>query len=272
MPQLLQLPARRKAGKSCWIERPWRKPVHNTIPKACFNWHLPCILTEMSTGLSPSFGAKGIKSALSGAKAVPHSVASLGRTGAPVVTLPISKRSRLTESDVLRGFLLLGMTLTHLPTKASSISNQMFGFVSDAEGFIFLAAFLIGQIEQRKQQKGGIRRSARRLEADLQNLLLSLHATCSHIHARGRDRTQIQSACTREFAVILPAKSQAGSHRGGATQVPAFLDGYSADVHRFHAADSACTQSRSEPGLGNGSFRQFRSLGGGPVWSSSLGV
>jgi hypothetical protein len=50
-------------------------------------------------------------------------------------------------------FCFWAWALTHLPTKASCISNQMFGFVSDAEGFIFLAAFLIGQIEQRKQQK-----------------------------------------------------------------------------------------------------------------------
>jgi hypothetical protein len=57
--------------------------------------------------------------------------------------------------DILRGFLLLGMTLTHLPTKASVISNQTFGFVSDAEGFIFLAAFLVGQIEQRTDQRCG---------------------------------------------------------------------------------------------------------------------
>ena len=35
------------------------------------------------------------------------------------------------------------MTLTHLPTKASVISNQTFGFVSGAEGFIFLAAFMV---------------------------------------------------------------------------------------------------------------------------------
>jgi hypothetical protein len=89
------------------------------------------------------------------AVAVPHSVASLGRARAPVVALPISKPRRLIELDILRGFLLLGMTLTHLPTKASSISNQTFGFVSDAEGFIFLAAFLMGQIEQRNQQKWG---------------------------------------------------------------------------------------------------------------------
>ncbi|HEX4168983.1 MAG TPA: OpgC domain-containing protein [Bryobacteraceae bacterium] len=65
--------------------------------------------------------------------------------------------------DVLRGFLLLGMTLTHLPTKAAIISNQTFGFVSDAEGFIFLAAFLVGQIEQRTHQHWGESRVMRDL-------------------------------------------------------------------------------------------------------------
>jgi hypothetical protein len=69
--------------------------------------------------------------------------------------LATNKPRRLIELDVLRGFLLLGMTLTHLPTKASVISNQTFGFVSDAEGFIFLAAFLVGQIEQRTDQRCG---------------------------------------------------------------------------------------------------------------------
>jgi hypothetical protein len=45
------------------------------------------------------------------------------------------------------------MTLTHLPTRASIISNQTFGFVSGAEGFIFLAGFMIGQLETRIEQK-----------------------------------------------------------------------------------------------------------------------
>ncbi len=62
---------------------------------------------------------------------------------------------RLIELDILRGFLLLWMTLTHLPTKASIISNQTFGFVSGAEGFIFLAAFMVGQLEHRVEQKSG---------------------------------------------------------------------------------------------------------------------
>ena len=74
---------------------------------------------------------------------------------APALKLSAGKPRRLIELDILRGFLLLGMTLTHLPTKASVISNQTFGLVSDAEGFIFLAAFMMGLIEQRTYQKCG---------------------------------------------------------------------------------------------------------------------
>ena len=62
---------------------------------------------------------------------------------------------RLVELDILRGFLLLWMTLTHLPTKASLISNQTFGFVSGAEGFIFLSGFMIGQLEARIERRSG---------------------------------------------------------------------------------------------------------------------
>jgi hypothetical protein len=62
---------------------------------------------------------------------------------------------RLIELDILRGFLLLWMTLTHLPTAASILSNQTFGFVSGAEGFIFLSAFMVGQLEHRIEEKRG---------------------------------------------------------------------------------------------------------------------
>ncbi len=47
------------------------------------------------------------------------------------------------------------MTFTHLPTKVSNISNQTFGFVSGAEGFIFLAAFMVGQLEFRRELSRG---------------------------------------------------------------------------------------------------------------------
>ncbi|HMF75106.1 MAG TPA: OpgC domain-containing protein [Bryobacteraceae bacterium] len=62
---------------------------------------------------------------------------------------------RSIEIDILRGFLLLWMTLTHLPTQASVVSNQTFGFVSGAEGFIFLAAFMVGQLQYHVEQKRG---------------------------------------------------------------------------------------------------------------------
>lgn len=64
---------------------------------------------------------------------------------------------RRIELDILRGFLLLWMTLTHLPTRASAISNQTFGFVSGAEGFIFLSAFMVGQLEHRIEGRRGYR-------------------------------------------------------------------------------------------------------------------
>jgi hypothetical protein len=76
---------------------------------------------------------------------------ALAKTGAPVER----PHGRLVELDILRGFLLLWMTLTHLPTKASMISNQTFGFVSGAEGFIFLAAFMVGQLEHRIDLRSG---------------------------------------------------------------------------------------------------------------------
>ncbi len=53
---------------------------------------------------------------------------------------------RLPELDALRGLMLVGMTLTHLPTAASHYVNQLFGFVSWAEGFVLLSALLAGRV------------------------------------------------------------------------------------------------------------------------------
>jgi hypothetical protein len=53
---------------------------------------------------------------------------------------------RLPDLDALRGIMLIGMTLTHLPTSASHYSNQLLGFVSWAEGFVLLSALLAGRV------------------------------------------------------------------------------------------------------------------------------
>ena len=70
---------------------------------------------------------------------------------------------RLPELDALRGLLLIGMTLTHLPTHASLYAYQPLGFVAAAEGFIFVSAILTGRIYGRIFLAEGIRAAARRL-------------------------------------------------------------------------------------------------------------
>src|ERR1700751_1047132 len=62
---------------------------------------------------------------------------------------------RLKELDPLRGFLLVWITLTHLPTVLSTYVNQPFGFVSAAEGFIFLSALFTGRIYFRLAERNG---------------------------------------------------------------------------------------------------------------------
>jgi hypothetical protein len=64
---------------------------------------------------------------------------------------------RRLELDALRGLMLVWITLTHLPTAASAYVNQPFGFVSAAEGFIFLSALFTGRIYYRMAQHDGYR-------------------------------------------------------------------------------------------------------------------
>lgn len=54
--------------------------------------------------------------------------------------------TRRYELDSMRGILLVLMAFTHLPTGLSRFANQPLGFVSAAEGFVFLSAFLVGSI------------------------------------------------------------------------------------------------------------------------------
>jgi len=69
------------------------------------------------------------------------------------------KLQRKPELDALRGLFLVWMTLTHLPTKFSDLVNQPFGFVSSAEGFVFLSALLVARlyIQQAAADEKGLR-------------------------------------------------------------------------------------------------------------------
>jgi len=59
--------------------------------------------------------------------------------------------------------MLLWITLTHLPTVASTYVNQPFGFFSAAEGFIFLSALFTGRIYSRIAAREGFGAMNRKL-------------------------------------------------------------------------------------------------------------
>lgn len=64
--------------------------------------------------------------------------------------------TRRWELDALRGLMLILMTVTHLPTRLSSPLGQPFGFVSVAEGFVLLSAYMAGLVYGNLAKKTGI--------------------------------------------------------------------------------------------------------------------
>ena len=75
------------------------------------------------------------------------------------VSTHIQKLERRPELDALRGLFLVWMTLTHLPTRFSDFVNDTFGYVSSAEGFVFLSALLVGRIYMQRsvEDETGVR-------------------------------------------------------------------------------------------------------------------
>jgi hypothetical protein len=67
-----------------------------------------------------------------------------------VLRMHLPRLERRPELDALRGLFLVWMTLTHLPTRFSDFVNQPIGFVSSAEGFVFLSALLVSRVYMRQ--------------------------------------------------------------------------------------------------------------------------
>ena len=63
---------------------------------------------------------------------------------------------RYWEIDALRGLMLVLMTMTHLPTRLTDPLGQPFGFVSAAEGFALLSAFVAGLVYSRISYNRGV--------------------------------------------------------------------------------------------------------------------
>ena len=63
---------------------------------------------------------------------------------------------RLEGIDLLRGLMLVLIAVNHSPFPGvRRWTEESFGFVSAAEGFVFLAAFLAGMLFERRMRRGG---------------------------------------------------------------------------------------------------------------------
>ncbi len=80
---------------------------------------------------------------------------ALGDTGQPDGAPTPTPRSRLWQIDAVRGLMLVLMTCTHVPTRFVSPLGQPFGYVSAAEGFVLLSAFMAGWVYTGRHQKSG---------------------------------------------------------------------------------------------------------------------
>jgi hypothetical protein len=126
----------------------------------------------------------------------------------------LPKLQRLPELDALRGLFLVWMTLTHLPTRFSDFVNQPFGFISSAEGFVFLSALLVGRLYIRElmQNPAGVRVRLWKRSLKLYGyhmLLLVFAFTVGATWAEHAHRTAITNLLN--FYLNHPATAIAGS-------------------------------------------------------------
>jgi hypothetical protein len=67
---------------------------------------------------------------------------------------------RYTSLDTLRGFLLVMMALNHIPSAFHIVTQQPLGFMTAAEGFVFLAGLVVGLVYTRRWNTKGPRETS----------------------------------------------------------------------------------------------------------------
>jgi len=81
------------------------------------------------------------------------------------------------EVDALRGLMLVLMTLTHLPSRLTDPMGQPFGFVSAAEGFVLMSAYMAGLVYGRRAYRDGIEAMQRAFRQRALKVYMSQAAT-----------------------------------------------------------------------------------------------
>jgi hypothetical protein len=73
----------------------------------------------------------------------------------PAQTAAPQKSQRLMHVDALRGLLLVVMAVNHVPSSLQVVTNHFFGFVSGAEGFVFLSGLMCGMVYSKRYYRYG---------------------------------------------------------------------------------------------------------------------
>src|SRR3984885_4635081 len=91
----------------------------------------------------------------SGAMERPAAAYILSKTLSRKSKLLGTKMKRFVEFDILRGILLLMMSVDHSPSSLRRFTDQPLGFFSTAECFVFVSAFLAGMVFRKRAEKLG---------------------------------------------------------------------------------------------------------------------
>lgn len=138
-----------------------------------------------------------------------------GRMNAACTEPYLERRlERRPELDALRGLFLVWMTLTHLPTHFSDFVNSPLGFVSSAEGFVFVSAFLVGRlyIRETARDETGMRRKLWRRSFKIYGYHLAMLALAFTIAAAFAVHTHKAAIYNLlDFYIAHPVTAIAGS-------------------------------------------------------------
>jgi hypothetical protein len=125
--------------------------------------------------------------------------------------------------------MLVGIVLTHLPTRASHYANQMLGFISWAEGFVLISA-VVGRVY------GNVLRQ--RLRALVKQLGLRSAKLYGYHIPLGVAFTIIAAVQTQEPALLglldfYPPQPPGGCGQRGTAPILPAVTRHFADVHRL---------------------------------------
>ncbi len=184
--------------------------------------------------------------------------------------LLLGKIQRRPELDALRGLFLVWMTLTHLPTRLSDVVNQPFGFVSSAEGFVFLSAMLVATlyIHQAAEDSEGVRSKLWKRALRIYGyhlIMLAMAFTIVAAFAEHTHRAAIYNLLN--FYLAHPFTAIIGSLL--LIYCPPLL-GHPAHVRHFSAADAIRPQYGRAPRLEPHSHHQRPDLASRSVWPADL--